>query len=84
MWFPTANSDCVCQYRRAKRFRFPLIKFVPWAAYASLRDGRSFLLEQHELSEALRAQPLENLDRLSFDESIKRMADAEEIRLPID
>jgi len=57
---------------------------VPWAAYASLRDGRSFLLEQHELSEALRAQPLENPDRLSFDQSIQHMAGAQEIRLPID
>ncbi|MBV9458813.1 MAG: hypothetical protein JO141_15025, partial [Bradyrhizobium sp.] len=52
--------------------------------YAHLRDGRSFLLEQHDLSEALRAQPQENPDRLSFDESILRMAGAEEIRLPID
>src|ERR1700761_8851924 len=65
-------------------FPFPLIKFVPWAAYAALRDGRTFLLEQHDLSEALRAQPAENPDRLSFDESISRMAGAEEIRLPID
>ena len=65
-------------------FPFPLIKFVPWAAYAHLRDGRSFLLEQHELSEALRSQPVENPDRLSFDESIQRMAGAEEIRLPVD
>src|SRR5262249_51718031 len=65
-------------------FPFPLIKFVPWAAYANLRGGRSFLLEQHDLSEALRAQPPENPDRLSFDESIQMMAGAEEIRLPID
>jgi hypothetical protein len=58
-------------------------QFVPWAAYANLRDGRSFLLEQHDLTEALRAQPLENPHRLSY-ESIQRMAGAEEIRLPID
>jgi hypothetical protein len=65
-------------------FPFPLIKFVPWAAYASLRDGRTFLLEQEDISEALRRQPLENPDRLSFDDSIKRMADADEIRFDID
>jgi hypothetical protein len=65
-------------------FPFPLIKFVPWAAYANLRDGRSFLLEQHDLSEALRAQPMENPDRLSFDEAIQRMAGADEIKLPVD
>ena len=46
--------------------------------------GRSFLLEQHELSEALRAQSPENPDKLSFDESIQIMAGAEEIRLPVD
>ena len=34
---------------------FPLTKFVPWAAYVRLRDGRSFLLEQDELTETLRA-----------------------------
>jgi hypothetical protein len=64
-------------------FPFPLIKFVPWAAYASLRDGRKFLLEQAELNEQLRRQPAENPDRLSFDDSIRRMADAEEIRLDV-
>jgi hypothetical protein len=65
-------------------FPFPLIKFVPWAAYASLRDGRTFLLEQPEVFEALRKQPPENPDRLSFDESIQMMADADEIKLPVD
>ena len=64
-------------------FPFPLIKFVPWAAYASLRNGRKFLLEQAELNDQLRRQPAENPDRLSFDDSIRRMADAEEIRLDI-
>jgi hypothetical protein len=62
---------------------FPLIKFVPWAAYASLRDGRKFLLEQAELNEQLRNQSAENPDRMSFDDSIRRMADAEEIRLEV-
>jgi hypothetical protein len=65
-------------------FPFPLIKFVPWAAYAALRDGRTFLFEQQEISEALRKQPLENPDKLSFDESITRMAGADEIRFDID
>jgi hypothetical protein len=64
-------------------FPFPLIKFVPWAAYASLRDGRKFLLEQAELNEQLLRQSAENPDRLSFDDSIRRMADAEEIRLEV-
>ena len=61
-------------------FPFPLIKFVPWAAYGSLRGGRGFVWEQDQVSKALRRQPDENPDRLSFDASIQRMADAEEIR----
>lgn len=65
-------------------FAFPLTKFVPWAAYGSLRNGRSFLLEQEELSDVLRRQPADNLDRLSLDESIAVMADADEIRLDVD
>jgi hypothetical protein len=65
-------------------FPFPLIKFVPWAAYGSLRDGKSFVWEQAEISDALRRQSAENPDRLSFDASIKRMADADEIRFDID
>ena len=64
-------------------FPFPLIKFVPWAAYAALRDGRKILLEQAELAEQLRRQSSENPDCLSFDDSIRRMADAEEIRLDV-
>jgi hypothetical protein len=64
-------------------FPFPLIKFVPWAAYASLRDGRQFLLEQGELNDLLQQQSTDNPDRLSFDDAIRRMADAEEIRLDV-
>lgn len=59
---------------------FPLIKFVPWAAYARLRDGKSFLLEQDELSATLRSQSPDNSDRLSFDGSIRAMAELEEVR----
>jgi hypothetical protein len=65
-------------------YPFPLIKFVPWAAYVSLRDGRNFLVEQEELNDLLRCQSIENPDRLSFDNAIERMAEAAEIRLDID
>ncbi len=49
---------------------FPLTKFVPWAAYVGLRDGRRFLLEQDELVGALRSQSADNPDRLSFDDAL--------------
>ena len=62
---------------------FPLTKFVPWAAYARLRDGTSFLLEQDALFEALAAQPAENADQFSFDAAIRTMAEAEGIELPL-
>ena len=61
---------------------FPLTKFVPWAAYAQLRDGRRILLEQEALLEALTAQPTQNPDRISFDAAIATMAKAEAIELP--
>jgi hypothetical protein len=61
---------------------FPLTKFVPWAAYAHLRDGTHFLLEQDALFDALGAQPSSNADRISFDAAIETMAQAESIELP--
>lgn len=61
---------------------FPLTKFVPWAAYAQFRDGRSFLLEQDALFAALADQPASNPDQISFDAAIARMACAAGIELP--
>jgi hypothetical protein len=61
---------------------FPLTKFVPWAAYARLRDGRSFVLEQDALYAALMAQPTENAEVISFDAAIETMAAAEGVELP--
>ncbi len=61
---------------------FPLTKFVPWAAYARLRDGRTLLLEQAALFEALAAQPVENADQISFDAAIETMANVEAVELP--
>jgi hypothetical protein len=60
---------------------FPLTNFVPWAAYARLRDGRHFHLEQHELTDTLRRQSADNPDRMSFDASIHDMSEAEGIMI---
>ena len=60
---------------------FPLTKFVPWAAYVRLRDGRSFHLEQDELSDTLRRQPIDNPGRMSFDASIQEMSEAEGVAI---
>ncbi len=49
---------------------FPLTKFVPWAAYAQLRDGSTALLEQDALVEALRRQSPVNAEQMSFDAAI--------------
>ena len=62
---------------------FPLTKFVPWAAYVGLRDGRRFLLEQDELVGALRSQSADNPDRLSFEDTIREMTGTEEIRFEV-
>jgi hypothetical protein len=58
---------------------FPLTNFVPWAAYVRFRDGRSFLLEQDELTETLRRQSPENPDRMSFDAEIHEMTEADAV-----
>ncbi len=49
---------------------FPLTKFVPWAASVRLRDGRSFHLEQNELTDTLRKQSTDNPERASFDYAV--------------
>jgi hypothetical protein len=61
---------------------FPLTKFVPWAAYGQFRDGRTMLLEQDAIVEALTRQSITNADQISFDTSILAMAGAETIDLP--
>jgi hypothetical protein len=61
---------------------FPLTKFVPWAAYARLRDGRNFILEQAELHAALIAQPTANPEAIAFDAAIQVMAETESVELP--
>jgi hypothetical protein len=58
---------------------FPLTKFVPWAAYVRLQDGRNFHLEQDELTETLRRQSTDNADRMSFDKFIGDMSEMEGI-----
>jgi hypothetical protein len=62
---------------------FPLTQFVPWAAYARRRDGRSFHLEQDDLVDALRRQPLDNPDRVSFDAAIRQMTDADDVTIEL-
>ncbi|TVR63158.1 MAG: hypothetical protein EA420_08065 [Candidatus Competibacteraceae bacterium] len=61
--------------------RFPLTKFVPWAAFVRQADGSHTTLEQTELLARLRAQPSENSDRIDLEASIQQMEQAREIRV---
>jgi hypothetical protein len=61
--------------------RFPLTKFVPWAAFVQQPDGSHATLEQAELLARLRAQPSENSDRIDLEASIQQMEQAREIRV---
>ena len=61
--------------------RFPLTKFVPWAAFVRQPDGSHETLEQAELLARLRAQPSENPDRIDLEASIQQMEQAREIRV---
>ena len=61
--------------------RFPLTKFVPWAAFVQQPDGSHETLEQTELLARLSAQPSENPDRIDLEASIHQMEQAREIRV---
>ncbi len=61
---------------------FPLTKFVPSAAYARLRDGTHFLLEQDALFAAQAAQSTVNDNEIEFDAAIQTMSNEEGIELP--
>jgi hypothetical protein len=60
---------------------FPMTKFVPWAAFARLRDGASILLEQADLFDALSSQPAQSVDRMNLDSAIAAMAELKTIDL---
>jgi hypothetical protein len=60
---------------------FPLTKFVPWAAYFQLADGRSFIWEQEELAGILHSQSSLNPDRIELSKAIQAMDSAPEIKI---
>lgn len=62
--------------------KFPLTKFVPWAAYVRYSDGSGQVIEQDELFDALRRQPKENPGQMSLDEEIDTMSGVDEVVLP--
>jgi hypothetical protein len=64
-----------------RELKFPLTKFVPWAAYVRFRDGRNLHLEQDELTEMLRRQSTDNPDRMSFDASIHDMSEVDAVTI---
>jgi len=61
--------------------RFPLTKFVPWAAFVQQPDGSHYTLEQVELFARLREQPSENPDQIDLEESIHQMELARQIHV---
>lgn len=61
---------------------FPLTKFIPWAAYYQTADGRQETWEQAELYERLKAQSVENTDKVDLEQAIKNMEMVQEIILP--
>ena len=59
--------------------RFPLTKYVPWAAYVQDRDGYYFTLEQQELVQTLEQQSADNPDEIDLESAIATMAGSAEI-----
>ena len=62
--------------------RFPLTKFIPWAAYVQDEQGNQQIWEQAELFEKLNQQSTENPDQINLETAIKDMQDTKEINLP--
>ncbi|MBL8251613.1 MAG: hypothetical protein JNK31_08095 [Candidatus Competibacter sp.] len=61
--------------------RFPLTKFVPWAAFVQQPDGSHYTLEQVELLNRLREQSSENADEIDLEESIHQMESARQVHV---
>lgn len=61
--------------------RFPLTKYVPWAAYVQNPDGSHYTLEQNELMAVLKEQPEENPDQIDLEEAIQVMGRAKEVKV---
>jgi hypothetical protein len=62
---------------------FPLTKFVPWAAYVQAPDGSGYTLEQNELVQRLREQPLENPHQIDLEDAIETMRAEQEVKLQL-
>jgi hypothetical protein len=60
-----------------------ITKFVPWAAYAQTRDGKTVLLEQEELLESLLSQRTDNPDRIEMSKALGVMENTPEVRIEI-
>ena len=61
--------------------RFPLTKFVPWAAFVQQPDGSYGTLEQVDLFARLREQSSENPDQIDLEESIHQMELAQQVHV---
>ncbi len=61
--------------------RFPLTKFVPWAAFVQQPDSSYQTLEQVELLARLREEPSENLDQIDLEASIHQMEQSHEVQV---
>jgi hypothetical protein len=61
--------------------RFPVTKFVPWAAFVQQPDGSYYTLEQLELLARLRGQPSENPDQIDLEASIHQMEQTHEVHV---
>ncbi|MFZ1642269.1 MAG: hypothetical protein WAV07_12740 [Candidatus Contendobacter sp.] len=61
--------------------RFPLTKFVPWAAFVQQPDGSHYTLEQLELLARLREQPSANPDQIDLEVVIHQMEQTQEVRV---
>lgn len=58
---------------------FPLVMFVPWAAYWHAENGDKEIIEQAELVAALQAQSAENPHAMQIDKAVRIRSGAEDV-----
>ncbi len=60
---------------------FPLTKFIPWAAYVQTGKNRSFIMEQTELTDALKNMSPKNPDKIELSKAIQEMENRPEMQV---
>lgn len=60
---------------------FPTTMFVPWAMYIQTGEGEHKIIEQNQVLDILKQQPIENPDQIDLDEVINMMEKSKAVKV---